>query len=57
MWVGKCSSWEEKSQCDPGALAQMVAKHAWISVMVAESREFWELMRSGYVSDLGNRAG
>lgn len=58
MWAGKCpSGGEDEAQCGPGALAQVGAKHAEISVMVAESREFWEQVRSGCVSDLGHRAG
>lgn len=39
------------------ALAQMSAKHAGISVLVRERREFLKQMRSGCVTDIGHQAG
>lgn len=48
---------EDESQCGPGALAQIDAKYTRISVMVVESRGFWEQVRARCVSDLDNRTG
>lgn len=57
MWAGKCSSEEEdESQHGPEILAQVGTKHARISVIAGVSSEFSEQVRSGCVSDIGNRS-
>ena len=57
MWAGKCSSGEgDESQHGPEALAQMGAEHAGISVIAGVSTEFSQQVRSGCVSDIGNRS-